>query len=521
MYMYKKYFKNNKKYLQKGGTYYNIEIIANYNKKLKVIFNQSIECDDMYTLSEFCNINLQLEYKFILNIHNTLLPYHKYELNTQFNEIKKTEDNKIRLYIRFSDRIELRFRTLTDSQIIELDYEEYMALSFKNIKRTKLTQIFNNKYNFFMYNDKICLPNVTVSMLEITDFNNIIDISILVITDSNKRSIIDRLIHEYELQIKPDIYDDPILRDQLDLYCTVKCSYRVGLYWYYVLLSRSDYIINYYNHISMLEFSARIYRTYIDEYELLLEADTANGVQNVQHLTTYNRNRELYLSFQNKLDIFIKYYNELLLLVVNHGYIPDKKLITMVHSYFPDKVIYYLKQFLFSINEYLLCITPKYFDLNKFKIFNSIEQYDDFMKNILESEENYNDIPINPSIYSQLYGSKVKFFSKNIYSEYILDDFQNRNSEFIQNYLIKYPNFMRYLSTSHIHAFKDIIIKYLSDRNYDYIIFVPYKFGKWYPEELISIIEEKMYKVRESDDSIVVNFIKKNFENFSVDYQRM
>lgn len=454
--MHKKYFKNNNKYLQKGGSVYNIEIITldvsqSKGNQIKVIFNQLIEFDDIYTLSDLYDINLSTEYKnkFILDIYNILpfTPYYKYTLNTKFNEIEKTEDNKIRLYIQFSNTIKLRFRALTDSQIITLNYEEYITFSFENIKRMKLKQIFNNRYNFFMYNDKICLPNVSVSMLEITDFNNIININTLVITDPTKRSIIDRLIHEYELQIEPDIYDDPTLRDQLDLYCSVKCSYRLGLYWYYILLSRSDYIINYYNHISMLEFSIRTYRTFMDEYEPVLEADTANGVENVQIRTLYNRYRELYLSFQNKLDIFIKYYNELLLLVVNNGYIPDKKLITMVHSYFPDKIIYYLKRFLFSINEYLLCITPKYFDLNKFKIFDSIEQYDEFIKNILSSPENH--------VFTGTL--KVKHSKKNIYSEYILDDFQNRHPEFIHDYLIKYPSFMRHLSTDNIHKFKDTI----------------------------------------------------------------
>jgi hypothetical protein len=507
-----------KKFLQKGGNIYNIKILANYNHNLINFFEGKIECDDTYTLNDFFDINMPKEYKnkFILYIRNTQTPYNKYALNTSFNEIERTSNNKIKLYIKFSDTIELLFKALTDSQKIILDYYDYMTLSFEGIKKTKLKPLFNNKYNFFMYNNKICLPHITVSLLEITDFNVRIEIHTLVIINPIKKSIIDRLIDNN--------YNDTV-RTQLDLYCNVNCADRVSLYWYYVLSIRPELIVKYLDNIHTLEGLVTNYKRYMDEYRLVIDADIANGIGDIQNRTVlYNRYRESYLSYQHKLDMFVKYYNELLLLALNNHdlpHLPHTDLIITLHSYFPDKVIYYLKQFLFTKNEYLLCITPKYFDLNKFKIFDSIEEYDDFIIKILMSEKNNIPTRIKHSIYQEIYYPTVKFLKKNKYSEYILDDFQNRHSDFIRDYLIENPSFMRYLSTSNIHALKDIIIQFLSERENDYLMFVPYKFGKYYPEELKSIIEKKLYKVRESDDSIIVNFIKNHFEDFSEDYQRM
>ena len=120
-----------------------------------------------------------------------------------------------------------------------------------------------------MYNNKICLPHVTVSLLEITDFNDRIEIHTLVIIDPIKKSIIDRLIDNK--------YNDTV-HTQLDLYCNVNCADRVSLYWYYVLSIRPELVVKYLDNIHTLEGLVTHYRRYMEEYRLVIDADIANGI---------------------------------------------------------------------------------------------------------------------------------------------------------------------------------------------------------------------------------------------------
>jgi len=344
------------KYLQKGGNNYNIEIITVDNNRMKIILNESYNINNDHTLKNFLKIYLPTDYKnkFVLTIHNIIpsTPYYKYLLNTKFSEIHHTEDDKIRLFIKFSNEIKLRFEAFTGPEDITLNYYEYTTMSFEYITRNILKNpIYDNKYAFLVYNMKICIPTMTTSLLEISDFNNIIKINTLVITNSVKQRIIDRLA------------DEKIVNTNIDQYTDDKYF---PLYCYYSIINHPDIIQKYIDQLKRYDQCLADYKFAVlssDEYAIAIQQDISNGVELQNGEIIFNRKILGYLRCKYTLHIYLKYFYELVILVIDSGFISNehiRDICKILEKYLPDMLLSLLIKYLRIKPRMLLSITPEF-----------------------------------------------------------------------------------------------------------------------------------------------------------------
>lgn len=352
--MYNKYIKYKKKYLQKGGNNYNIEIITTNNNRMEIILNESYEINNDHTLKNFLKIHLPTDYKnkFILTIHN-IIPstiFYEYSLNTKFSEIR-TEDNKIKLFIKFSNEIKVRFKALNKSESIILNYYDYTSLSFKNITDKLKNPIYNNKYTLLLYDNKICIPSMTISLLEISDFNNTINIDTIIILDIKARRIIDRLADEkiFDIRIDEYIYDK-----YFPLYC------------YYLFINRPDMIQQYIDGIYRYDqclVDSQVSVLSSDEYAIAIQQDISNGVELGNGEIIFNRKILGYLRCKYKLHIYLKYFYELVTLVIDSRFISNSHIVDIckiLEKYLPDILLSLLIKYLRIKPRMLLSITSKF-----------------------------------------------------------------------------------------------------------------------------------------------------------------